>query len=204
MATPNANRPLNTSRINQAAAAALSKLGPTPFPNGSEILDYTFYDRKSWVTVTAAQNTYFATPGTSDLVSNFIGSGSMPANQAFLVSAIRMIPLPGSPIADVISMMRYLSLVFTLENAKKYFQGPAFLLPGGVGAQLEGTTTAFANTGNNGVPALGNTYRLSQPILLRPQQPFAVNVTADVAFTAGTSPMQVYVALDGLLVRGIL
>ncbi len=199
------NQVLNKPRISPAAAAALAMLGPSAFPGQREVLDYTFYDLNTFTTVTAATKSYFASAGVAVLTSNFIGAGAMPANQAFLVNTVRIVPLPGSPIADVINAMKFLSLVFTVENAKKYAQGPAWLFPAGVGAQVEAQGTGAGNTssGNNGVPSLGNVYRFSQPVVLRPQQPFAIQVTADVGFTATTSPMSIYVAMDGLLVRGV-
>ncbi len=208
MANPNGtpNQPLNAPRISPAAAAAIAMLGPSAFPGQREVIDYTFFDNNTFTTVTAATKSYFATAGVAALTSNFIGAGAMPANQAFLVSTIRIVPLPGSPIADVISMMKFLSLVFTVENAKKYAQGPAWMFPAGVGAQVEaqGAGAAATSSGNPGVPSLGNVYRFSQPVVLRPQQPFSVQVTADVGFVASTSPMSVYVAMDGLLVRSVI
>ncbi|MEY2854678.1 MAG: hypothetical protein RL030_1810, partial [Pseudomonadota bacterium] len=198
-------QPLNRSRVSAAAAAAIAMLGATAFPGTKEVLDYTFYDTQTFTTVTAATKSYFAAPGTAILTSNFIGSGAMPSAQAFLVNTLRIVPLPGSPIADVINMMKFLSLVFNVENARKYAEGPAFLFPAGVGAQVEAQGTGAGNTssGNPGMPSLGNVYRFSQPVILRPLQPFAINVTANASFTATTSPMSVTVAMDGLLVRSV-
>lgn len=206
----NPNQPLNRPRINPVAAAALAALGPTAFPNGREVLDYSFFDRKSWATATAQEQTYFAAPGTDVLTSNFVGSGSMPANQAFLISGLRIVINPATSMADVISIMRNMSLVLTLENAKKYAEGPAWMFPAGVGPQAETQVpvTAAASpgtvTGNQGVPSLGNTYRFSNPVLLRPQQPFAVKLASVSGLTLATSPALVYVVMDGLLVRGVL
>lgn len=188
--------------------AIIAALGETGLPGAKEVIDFSFYDRKTFLTAATASQTYFATPGTDDLVSNFQGSGAMPAGQAFLVRALRVIPTPGQSLQDIVNVMTKMSIRFTVENAKLYAQGPVFNYPAGVGATVEqvpGTAAALGTGvgyGNTGVAALGNVYRFQKPVVLRPQQNFAITITPSTPTFVASQLL--YVQIDGVFVRNVI
>ncbi len=204
---PAAARPAYDPAVgyDKAIQAALLETG---LPGYKEVLDYTFYDSVSIVSATASSTSLFQTPTNNLTNSNFYGSGSFPAGQAFLVKSLRFIPAMGTAGADVIALMKGLTIQLILENAKKYVEALAQFLPAGIGATLEninGTTAALStgiSLGNNGVAALGNTYRFTRPVVLRTLQPFAVNVIA--AATTLVVTTRCYMAMDGVFVRNTI
>ncbi len=176
-----------------------------------EVIDYSFYDRYAVVTAAAANNVFFQTAGVNPLVSNFEGAGQMPAGQAFHVRTLRLVIEPQSPVLDVINLMKNISLIFTVENSKKYASGPAWMYPAGVGVTSETVTGNAApaapatglSRGNNGIPSLGNTYQFRRPISLRPQQPFQISIAVNAAIVL-TATTNIYVVIDGDLERNII
>ncbi len=187
-------------------------------PGGvKEVIDYSFYDKKTLISATAAQYSYFTAAGVDPLVSNFEGQGQMPAGQAFHVRAVRIVIRPATlataltSVIDVLNIMSFTSLLFTLENSKKMTFGPAWMYPSGYGVTSEtnlgnAVPAAPANSltrGNNGIPSAGNCYQFERPIVLRPQQPFQVSLTTSATgiLLANTD---VYLVLDGVLERNIL
>lgn len=198
-------KPNPAASYDRAIQAALLETG---LPGFKEILDYTFYDSVSIATTTTQSSTLFQAPTTNITNSNFYGQGSFPAGQAFLVRSLRFIPEMGTTGADMIALLSNTNVTFALENAKKYVEAVAQLFPAGVGVTLEqvpGTTAALANglqSANNGVPALGNTYRFTRPVVLRTLQPFAIKLD----FTSMTlvATRRVRVALDGVFVRNTI
>jgi hypothetical protein len=135
----------------------------------------------------------------------------MPAGQAFRVRTIRAIIQPQAYAPDMYQLLSNASLVFTVENAKKYANAPLFCFPAGIGQTYENLTglaaPATPATGltrsNNGIPSLGNVYTLRRPVILHPQQPFqiVVNVAAAATFV---STVTLYIAMDGDLERNII
>lgn len=198
-------KPNPAASYDRAIQAALLETG---LPGFKEILDYTFYDSVSIATTTVQNSSLFQAPTTNITNSNFYGQGSFPAGQAFLVRALRFIPEIGTTLADMIALLSNTNVTFMLENAKKYVEASAQFFPAGIGAtaeQVPGTTAALATglqTANNGVAALGNTYRFTRPVVLRTLQPFAVNLAFASMTLAATR--RVRVALDGVFVRNTI
>ncbi len=198
-------KPNPAASYDRAIQAALLETG---LPGFKEILDYTFYDSVSIATGTTQASSLFQTPTTNITNSNFYGQGSFPAGQAFLVRALRFIPEMGTTLADMLALLSNTNVTFMLENAKKYVEGIAQLFPAGIGATVEQVpgTAAALGTGlqaaNNGIAALGNTYRFTRPVVLRTLQPFVVNL----GFTSMTlaATRRVRVALDGVFVRNTI
>lgn len=199
------NRPNPAASYDKAIQAALLETG---LPGFKEILDYTFYDSASIATTTTQSSSLFQTPTTNLTNSNFYGQGAFPAGQAFLARSLRFIPEMGTTGADMIALLSNTLVTFMIENAKKYVEASAQFFPAGVGVTLEqvpGTTAALANglqTANNGVPALGNTYRFTRPVVLRTLQPFVVKLD----FTSMTlvATRRIRIALDGVFVRNTI
>ena len=153
--------PMQASRgiaaYDRAIAAALSETGITGV---KEVLDYSFFDSVTIATGTAQTSQLFQTPTSNVLNSNFYGSGFFPQGQAFLVRSLRFIPAPaasaGPAVADLQALLVNTTVTLQVENAKKYFEGPALFLPPGVGPTLEyvaGTAASIGtgiSTANNG------------------------------------------------------
>lgn len=189
--------------------------GPSAFSGSGvkEVIDYTFLHGQNITSATAAAYSYFNAAGTNvvPLLNNFEGTGQMPAGQAFRVRTIRAIVQPQAASADLYSLLSNASLVFTVENAKKYVNAPLFCFPAGVGQTVEtylgnAVPATPANSiirSNNGIPSLGNVYTLRRPIILHPQQPFQVVVNVAAAATFG-STVTLYIAMDGDLERNII
>ncbi len=187
-------------------------------PGGvKEVIDYSFYDRKSIVTAAAANYSFFTAAGTDPLVSNFEGQGQMPAGQAFHVRTIRIVIRPATlataltSVIDVLNLMSFSSLLFTLENSKKMISGPSWMFPSGYGVTSELNTgnavpaapATSLTRGNNGIPSAGNCYQFERPIVLRPQQPFQITISTAAALVL-LATTDVYIAMDGVLERNIL
>lgn len=198
-------------RMNPAAGydrAVQAALLETGMPGYKEVLDYTFYDSASVASAASTNSALFQAPTTNLANSNFYGSGAFPAGQAFLVRTLRVIPAIGTAGADVIALMKGLTISFLLENAKKYVEGLAQFFPAGIGATLEyiqGTAAPLGtgiSHGNHGVAALGNVYRFTRPVVLRTLQPFVINMLPLSPTLVATT--RVYIALDGVFVRNTL
>ena len=198
-------KPNPAASFDRAVQAALLETG---LPGYKEVLNYTFYDSFSLATATTQESTLFQTPTTNLLNSNFVGQGSFPAGQAFLVQSLRFIPAQGSTLADVIALLENITITLALENSKKYVEALARFFPAGVGATVEQVpgTTAALSTGlqvaNNGIAALGNTYRFARPVVLRTLQPFSVLCKCTSMTLAATRRLMV--ALDGVFVRNTI
>jgi len=198
-------KPNPAASFDRAVQAALLETG---LPGYKEVLNYTFYDSFTLATGTTQESTLFQTPTTNLLNSNFVGQGSFPAGQAFLVQSIRFIPAQGSTLADMIALLENITITLALENSKKYVEALAKFFPAGVGATVEevpGTTPALATglqLANNGIAALGNTYRFARPVVLRTLQPFSVLCKCTSMTLAATRRLMV--AMDGVFVRNTI
>jgi len=198
-------KPNPAASFDRAVQAALLETG---LPGYKEVLNYTFYDSFSLATGTTQESTLFQTPTTNLLNSNFVGQGSFPAGQAFLVQSLRFIPAQGSTLADMIALLENVTITLALENSKKYVEALAKFFPAGVGATVEqvpGTTPALSTglqLSNNGIAALGNTYRFARPVVLRTLQPFSVLCKCTSMTLAATRRLMV--ALDGVFVRNTI
>ena len=198
-------KPNPAASFDRAVQAALLETG---LPGYKEVLNYTFYDSFSLATATTQESTLFQTPTTNLLNSNFVGQGSFPAGQAFLVQSLRFIPAQGSTLADMIALLENITITLALENSKKYVEALAKFFPAGVGATVEevpGTTPALATglqLANNGIAALGNTYRFARPVVLRTLQPFSVLCKCTSMTLAATRRLMV--AMDGVFVRNTI
>ena len=198
-------KPNPAASFDRAVQAALLETG---LPGYKEVLNYTFYDSFSLATGTTQDSTLFQAPTTNLLNSNFVGQGSFPAGQAFLVQSLRFIPAQGSTLADMIALLENVTITLALENSKKYVEALAKFFPAGVGATVEEVpgTTAALSTGlqlsNNGIAALGNTYRFARPVVLRTLQPFSVLCKCTSMTLAATRRLMV--ALDGVFVRNTI
>jgi len=198
-------KPNPAASFDRAVQAALLETG---LPGYKEVLNYTFYDSFSLATGTTQDSTLFQAPTTNLLNSNFVGQGSFPAGQAFLVQSLRFIPAQGSTLADMIALLENITITLALENSKKYVEALAKFFPAGVGATVEEVpgTTAALSTGlqlsNNGIAALGNTYRFARPVVLRTLQPFSVLCKCTSMTLAATRRLMV--ALDGVFVRNTI
>ena len=198
-------KPNPAASFDRAVQAALLETG---LPGYKEVLNYTFYDSFTLATGTTQESTLFQTPTTNLLNSNFVGQGSFPAGQAFLVQSIRFIPAQGSTLADMIALLENVTITLALENSKKYVEALAKFFPAGVGATVEevpGTTPALSTglqLANNGIAALGNTYRFARPVVLRTLQPFSVLCKCTSMTLAATRRLMV--AMDGVFVRNTI
>ncbi len=170
---------------------------------------YAFYDRKDIANGATAQQVFFQSVATDDLVSNFEGQGSMPAGQGFKVHRLRIVPKPGTTAQDVQAILANCRLLFTIENAKRYAMGPAWLFPGGAGTVVENLTGLAAPAapptgvpiGHNGIPSLNNCYALKLPVSLRPQQQFNVSILPQSPVLGAT--VSLYVVMEGFLERNL-
>lgn len=205
MAPPPMMKANPAASYDRAVQAALLETG---LPGYKEVLDYTFYDSFSLATATTQESTLFQTPTTNLLNSNFTGQGSFPAGQAFLVRSIRFCPAVGTTLADMLALLENITITLALENSKKYVEALAKFFPAGIGATAEnvpGTTAALATglqCANNGIAALGNTYRFTRPVVLRTLQPFSVVCKCTSMTLAATR--RLYVAMDGVFVRNTI
>lgn len=194
-----------TRTITPRKPSIMTTMGPDVFPRDKEVLDYTFFDSALIVTATADTYNLFASAGNNPLTSNWIGtSAGMPAGSAFYLKSIRVTWLPGTGALDAKNLQQFVSLLFTVDSSKKYFEAPIWNFPGGVGLQTETFATAATGTsvGNNGFPSLTNRYMLSRPVLLQSQLNFQVQLKANASVTL-TASTRVFVLLDGLWMRAV-
>jgi len=187
--------------LDQALAASLTESG---FPGTKEVIDFSFYDSKTFVNTVAQTQTYFETPQNNLLVGNFKGAGAFPTGQAFAVTSLRIVlPAVVTP-ADAIAILGGISVTVMLDNAKKYAEGLVRDFPAGVGVTMQSMAASALTNGSaqNGIASLGAVKRFARPIVLRTQQPFSVTLqTAGITLGASTV---IAVYLDGVFVRNVV
>jgi len=189
----------------------------------SEVVRWFLY---SWNTYLAAGHTeliFFSTPvaqatnGYGD--TNMQQAGAMAGNEAFVICAIRAVPLParadydtaaaGTPVAfgewnEVFSRNVWLEL----RIADKLYQqgGPLIRFPqgDGPGTVVFGQATVVRNISwfNNGHPSGMATYKVDPPLLILPTRTFNVTFRWR-ALTLVTSPGKIGCELEGYRVRVI-
>lgn len=154
---------------------------------------------------------YFQNPaGRSRLLTNIPTAGQLSWPKRFSAKAIRLVPSFGTVLADLLAL--YQNSIFKFDvGEKNYLTVPAFLLTPGVGLE---THSAFnlniaAGTnpptvyGNNGRPDHYNILALIHPIYIPPVQNFSVTVQVLSGATFTTAGTNLYVFLEGELLREV-
>ena len=194
----------NPNLISTGGSSAFSGTGV------KERIWFPYYDRKDVVSATAQTLTFFQTVGVDDLVSNFEGSGAFPAGQGFIIHTMRIVPDMNARADDVANLLKASSLLFTIENAKKYAQAPSWLYPAGVGMVSNDSLGAAAAAapanskafGSNGIQSLNNAFRFKLPVKLRPQQQFKVQLITPATISLSAT-LPVYIVMEGILERNL-
>lgn len=189
----------------------------------SEVVRWTLYSFNTYATTGHTQLIFFSTPvaqatnGYGD--TNMQQAGAMAGNEAFVITAIRVVPQPaladyqtaaaGTPIAfgqwnEVLQRNVWLELRI---GDKLYMQaGPLILFPQGTGpgTVVAGAATVLANVSwmNNGSPDNKATYNVDPPLLILPTRTFSVTINWRTAL-AVTTAGKLGVWLDGYRVRTV-
>lgn len=189
----------------------------------SEVIRWFLYSYNTYATGGHTELIFFSTPvaqatnGYGD--TNMQQAGAMAGNEAFVICAIRTVPLPAQADYDVAATMTPVAFgqwneVFSrntwleLRIADKLYQqgGPLIRFPqgDGPGTVVAGAATVLRNVSwfNNGHPSGMATYKVDPPILILPTRTFNVTLrwrTALAVTTAG----KIGVELEGYRVRVI-
>lgn len=191
-------------------------------PTDKEVISYSLWERLVYTTAVTTSLQFFAA-AQSGQNGNLSQPGQLANGTAFLIQAIRFVPLlrttetaAAAPAAgtsdgalqDMFALISTGSAVLRVGD-KEYGKWPLFMLPAAAGPYGNfgnvGTLTAPASSqfafATNGVPDPRSSYTLPIPIVIPPQYTFRVLVdwSAAITLTAGTSDM--IMILDGELMR---
>jgi hypothetical protein len=170
------------------------------------------------------QLVWFSTVYQDKVNGNLQAQGIMPRPYAFLVRAIRFVPLNWFYFETAVDAT---NLIADLENVvnrsyitirigeKNFGEYPTHMLPAGSGlcvysASSFGYTAAtnkFMTLVSNGVPHVRNTYVLAKPLFIESLQPFSVRlqtVQGGITFTStGLTQLTLQLILDGEFFRPV-
>lgn len=189
----------------------------------SEVIRWFLYSYNTYATTGHTELIFFSTPvaqatnGYGD--TNMQQAGAMAGNEAFVICAIRAIPMPAQADYDVAAAATPVAFgqwneVFQrnvwleLRIADKLYQqgGPLIRFPqgDGPGTVVAGAATVLRNVSwfNNGHPSGQATYKVDPPILILPTRTFNLTFrwrTALLVTTAG----KIGAELEGYRVRVI-
>lgn len=195
-------------------------------PGEPEVIGRTYYSRKTIVSATTTQLTFFdntnaAGTGPATLLdSNLKLPKQMPANTYFRMLSIRVallvqpqaIAAPAGAVDPVTGAINdlwifYTSGVLTLSILNKpYAEYPLLTLPPGVGfshtAISAGAAGSLASVATWGDPSLRSVFTLAVPLVLPPNTPFDTSIVfPGGAVTLAGGNTDVYVLLDGQEMR---
>jgi hypothetical protein len=182
-----------------------------------------------WSTENLASGTqelvWFSTVYQDKVNGNLQSQGIMPANYAFLVRAIRLVPLTKfyfETAIDATNLLADLAALLTRSyvtiriGPKDFGDFPSHMLPAGSGLHWWSTTSygGFASATenlildiNNGVPDASNVYVLSKPLLIEALQPFSVRlrtVQGGITWTGtGVTNITLQFIMDGDFYRPV-
>jgi hypothetical protein len=198
----------------------------TQYQGAKEAIGWTWWDVNPYATGATNALAFFAGLKATLNLSNMQAAGQLASPQAFFLRAIRVKfyaqPFAiGAAIAPLIqpSLLNDLQqltetgvLQFTVGQ-KIYGQWPLWMLPAGGGVVEMGVTISVAalaadtliDYANNGIADPRAVYSLTKPLFIAPQ----INFRADLLWPAGavalatTSPLNIWVGLDGDLIRPV-
>jgi hypothetical protein len=158
-----------------------------------------YYDTLTLVAGTAVYR-FFTVPvggAKSRLLTNMTLAGQLPAPQSLKINAVRVIAKTGTS-AQVVDLINRSYVVFKVGE-KEQLVAPTFFFSAGAGLYNNITT----DQAQNGMPDARSLWALEKPVVIGVSQNFYLDIVYDVAPVTATAGIQVCVALDGALVRGV-
>lgn len=191
-------------------------------PDQMEVLTYSLWERNLYTSATTTAISFFTGGATAGINGNLPLSGQLPANNYFLVQAIRIAVMQdthrtgetaaaagptSTPLEDVSRIVNNTTCELRIGD-KRYGRWPTFMLPGGGGAvgnlQLTGTVAdpEFIESGFalNGPPDPRAVYSLGVPVVIPEQYNFSVQFEGAAQTLFGGNPF-IFCILDGELMR---
>jgi hypothetical protein len=198
----------------------------TQFQGQKEAIGWTWWDVNNYATAATNALAFFTTMKATLNLSNMQNAGQLASPQAFFLRAIR-VKFYAQPFAigaaiapliqpslmnDLINLTQGGVLQLTVGQ-KIYGQWPLWMLPAGGGVLDMGMTVSVAalaadtviDYADNGVQDPRAVYSLTKPLFIAPQ----INFRCDLLWPAGavalatTSPLPIWVGLDGDLIRPV-
>lgn len=191
-------------------------------PAQMEVITYSLWERQVYTSAVTVNINFFTGGATTAINGNLPLSGQLPANNYFLIQAIRIAVMadthrtddtaaaPGNtqtPLEDVSRIVNNTTVELRIGD-KRYGRWPTFMLPGGGGAtgnlQLSAlpTATQFMESGYalNGLPDPRAVYSLGVPVVIPEQYNFSVDFAGAAQTLFGGNPA-IFCILDGELMR---
>jgi hypothetical protein len=191
----------------------------TQYQGKKEAVGYTFWDVNAYTSAATTFISAFTTVKASKNLSNMTLAGQLPSTNGFFVRALRVAayvspfsetlivaPAIQTGLADDLARLLTQGVLTFKVGHKVYGEWPLWMLPAG-GGIVPTLATAQANVTdftNNGLPDPRAVYTLSVPIFMSSQINFAAELSwPGGAVTIVNSPMNIWVGMDGDLIRGI-
>jgi hypothetical protein len=132
---------------------------------------------------------YFSIPNLTLQQTNVASGGKIPNGRGFQLFDLGISFNAAASAADIAQCLDTMNLRYEKQNASLVLQhGPLKFWPGGTGVYGFGATTVAATTvgaASNGMPALTNVRRFTQPRVLNANDSFAYIINASAATPAG-------------------
>jgi hypothetical protein len=194
----------------------------TQFAGAKECIGWTWWDTVAFTSnATTALAAFTAIRATLNL-GNMEVAGQLASPKAFFLRAIRVkflvqpyattIHATGAIQPGLLNDMQQISETGVLQitiGSKVYGQWPLWMLPAGGGIQEQGLSgggvAVIADYVNNGIADTRSVYSLTKPLFISPQ----INFKCDLLWPAGvivlgtTSPFNIWIGLDGDLIRPV-
>ena len=188
----------------------------TQYGSALETIGFTLYDSLAYTSTVTTILTFFTTVQATVDRGNMTIAGALPNPNAFLIRAIRFYTrlrpfalaaaastnVQTGALDDLTQLLNSGTLILTI-GAKLYGQIPLWMVTAGGGARSEGGAYIIAEGTTNGVPDPRAVFSLAKPLFIAPQISFRVDLQWPAALTITQTPVFVYVALDGDLLRPV-
>ena len=198
----------------------------TQFQGAKECIGWTWWDVNNFATGATIALAFFTLQKATLNLSNMQAAGQLASPQAFFLRAIRVQPyiqpfaIAGA-IAPLIQPGLYNDMLQIFNTGiaqltigqKVYGQWPLWMLTAGGGIVVNQSTISVAALAadtvidgvNNGLQDNRNVYSLTKPLFIAPQINFRIDLLwpAGVVAMISTSPLPIWVGLDGDLIRPV-
>lgn len=195
-------------------------------PGESEVISQALWERLTYVSAATTQLVFFPRVPANEFAGNLQLAGQLPSNNYFLIMSIRIAPFPDvtetadaataagaadGALQDVTALVR--QGIAQLRVGDKDYGGPwpLFMLPGGgggwgsmgnVGTSAAGSASQFQH-GLNGAPDPRQVYSLPVPLMIPPLYNFSMQLNWPAALTLVGGNTDIFVILDGEIMRPV-
>lgn len=191
----------------------------TQYQGAKECVGWMWWDTNQYTSAATTQLRYFNALRANLSLSNMEVAGQLSAPKAFFLRAILVKPLlptfvttaaaDGNTQTGAVNDMEQLLHTGVLQlqiGQKIYGQWPLWKLSAGGGVvpfYQTGDVDVVVQTANNGICDSRSVYTLTKPLFIAPQINFQIDLIWPAALTLDVGNQNIWVGLDGDLVRPV-